>query len=184
MCASVVKNLTQWRDDILAAGPRHVTPDHGPDLVLVLDASDWGWGALSIDDLGRDTFVSAQWTSSDRRTFDTGSSVRAEPEGIYRACCRFVRTGHHRAVHIATDSSASKGALGKGHSRSYWMNHVCLRLQATFPDVVFTFEHIPGAANPADRISRGAAAPTADEIDSARQIADRAQAARGAGEKE
>lgn len=61
-------------------------------------------------------FAKQRWSDTDRRTFDTGSSVRAEPEGIYRACCRFVRHRHHRVVYVATDSSASAGAIMKGHS--------------------------------------------------------------------
>ena len=174
MCPSVGANLRKWRADVLKAGPRTITKPTAPSLVIIVDASDAGWGALAVDDLGKVRWAKQRWSERDKRTFDTGSSVRAEPEGIYRACCRFVLP-QHATVHVATDSSASAGALTRGHSRSYWMNHVCLRLQRTFKESTFIFRHTPGATNPADGISRELSEPTADDLDSALRIADDAR---------
>ena len=178
-CPSVLQSFRSWQLGVLRAKPRLVTEGEPPSLVIIVDASDSGWGAIAIDDMGRDLFHGSEWTTSDRRCFDTKLSVRAEPEGIYRACCRFIRWGRDKVVHIATDSMASKGAVSKGQSLSYWMNHVCWRLQSTFPGVTFTIQHIAGATNPADAISRGAPRPSLEELEAALDIADRARELRG-----
>ncbi len=127
-------------------------------------------GPLSIDDLGRERFASDPWSVVDRRRFDVRVSTRTEPEGILRACLRFVIPHKHRTVHIATDS-ASAAALAEGHSLSYWMNDVARRLQESFPGARFTLAHTPGDTNPADAISRGAMCPTAAEWDFTRGCA-------------
>ena len=115
-------------------------------------------------------------STADKRSFDTRVSTRAEPEGLFRACCRFVSRSGNRTVYIASDSSAATGAINKGSSLAYLVNHVCNRLRAAFPNVTFHVVHIPGITNPADGISRGAPEPSAGDWERARQIADDARA--------
>jgi len=176
LCPDVVHCLQRWRDDILAAPPRTVHAEQDPDLVIVVDASDYGLGALAIDDLNREQHFAQKWSLSDQRAFDTGVSTRSEPEGIFRACCRFVRRSHHRRVFIWSDSQASVHAYNKGHSLAYWMNHCIDRLRKTFPEVTFVVAHVPGKDNPADAISRGATEPTPEQWDQARKLSDEARA--------
>ena len=181
MCPDVYKNLRNWRDTILATKPRRILREESPDIVIIVDASDEGWGAISVDELGRILYDARKWSTADRRAFNTKHSVRAEPEGIYRACCRFVRAEHHRTVHVASDSAAAVGAISKGHSRSYWMNHTVVKLDRTFPRTRFIFAHTPGATNPADGISRELSEPTAADRDMAIKIAEKARAAHTGG---
>jgi hypothetical protein len=94
-----------------------------------------------------------------------------------------VRQSAHRTVYIASDSSAATGAVNKGCSLSYWMNHVCQKLQAAFPHITFQVVHIPGVTNPADGISRGAREPTPEDWECARRIADEAKATRVSGRR-
>lgn len=176
LCDAVTANLKRWRDDLLAAKPRVMHAPEYPDLVIIVDASDTGWGALSFDAHGRETFSAEQWSTADKRAFDTRVSTRAEPEGLYRACCAMVARHKHRAVHIMSDSSAATGAINKGSSGSYWMNYVCVKLQAAFPEVAIRVTHTPGNRNPADGVSRGEAEPSAADWSRAREIADAAKA--------
>ena len=46
-------------------------------------------------------------------------------------------------------------ALTRGDSPAFIMNGICLALQRDFPGVTLRLVHIPGMANPADKISRG-----------------------------
>lgn len=181
LCEDVVKNLRQWRADVLAAPPRHVTGPSPPDLVIIVDASRWGWGAIAIDELGREMSAKHAWSLADQRAFDTGSSVRSEPEGVYRSCCRFIRPGHHKKVFIWSDSSASVGAFNKQHSLSYFMNRCIYKLQCAFPGVEFILRHVPGKLNPADRGSRGDDETTPEQWDRARELADEARASQNSG---
>lgn len=174
MCESVMVNMRKWRADILAAQPRKISTPAAPSLFIVVDASDEGWGAISVDEFGKTQFVKQKWSDRDRRIMDTRLSVRAEPEGIYRACCRFIRPAKHATVYVATDSAAAAGALSKGHSRSYWMNHVNLRLQQTFPRSLVVVRHTPGKTNPADGVSRELAEPTPGDYERAVELADHA----------
>lgn len=183
LCDAVTANLKRWRDDVLAAKPRVMKAPEFPDLVIIVDASDTGWGALSFDAHGRETFVAERWSTSDKRAFDTRVSTRAEPEGLYRACCAMIARDRHRAVHIMSDSSAATGAINKGSSGSYWMNYVCVKLQAAFPEVAIQVTHTPGARNPADGVSRGEAEPSADDWARGREIADAAKATLVAGRR-
>jgi hypothetical protein len=181
LCEAVRQNFKLWRADVLAAPPRIMREPQHPELVIIVDASDTGWGALSFDEHGREGFRAAKWDTADRRAFNTKSSVRAEPEGLFRACCMLVRKSVHRTVYIASDSSAAVGAVNKGSSASYWMNHVCDKLQAAFPDTIFKVVHIRGEDNPADGISRGEAEPSSTDWEIARRIADDAKATRISG---
>ena len=183
LCDAVTKNLREWRDAILAAKPRVMSEPEFPELVIIVDASDDGWGALSFDNHGSETFRAQKWSTADRRAFDTKVSTRAESEGLYRACCMLVRHSAHRTVYIASDSSATTGAVNKGSSMSYWMNYVCRKLQAAFPHITFHVVHIPGATNPADGISRGLPEPSCEDWARARSIADEAKATRVSGRR-
>jgi hypothetical protein len=174
LCESVVSSMRAWRDDILRAAPRHVTAPCEPQLVIITDASNYGWGAIAMDDEGRESSSGQEWTTADHATNFTTHSARAEPEAVFRAACRWVRRRLHRLVHVISDSSTAVGALGKGHSASFHVNGVCARLNETFPGVRFVFSHVAGEKNPADAISRGATEPTAQEWDRARELADAA----------
>jgi len=181
LCDAVQKNFALWRDMVLQAAPRVMKEPMAPELVIIVDASDTGWGALSFDEHGREAFQRQQWTKADERCFDPKVSTRAEPEGLYRACCAFVRPNVHRTVYIASDSSATVGAINKGQSLSYWMNKVCDRLQAAFPGVDFKVVHTPGLGNPADGISRELLEPTSEDWSIGRKLADQAKATRFSG---
>ena len=79
-CPDVKRSFAQWRKDVLAAGPRHIAEEAHPDLVIVVEASDGGWGALAVDNLNRVLFAKQRWSDT----------LRAGASDIFRAGIRYL----------------------------------------------------------------------------------------------
>ena len=152
---NVASRVAKWERDVLEAPPRKITVPQEPTAVLITDAPDWGFGGIFINCAG-DVFHHAQtWSMADRETGFTKTSNFAEPEGILRLIRRFVKPSDRFKLKVRTDNDASVGAYAKGHSPSFFINQVCNRVQAEFPLLELDLEHLAGAKNPSDGISRG-----------------------------
>ena len=68
---------------------------------------------------------------------------------------RFVRPKERATVTVMNDNSAAVLAIAKGHSPAFVMNTVCDRIRRGFPHLTVGTEHLAGAVNPADGLSRG-----------------------------
>ena len=144
--------LRKWKHDLLRQKPRVVNLASAPDAFMVVDASAWGWAAAYVDSLGCEHYASNKWNPDDNFRFH---STHAEPEGIYRAICRFIKPGTQLKLKVATDSSSAQQTLPKGHAKSWFINEVCNRLYGTFPGLELDAQHIEGASMPVDQMSRG-----------------------------
>lgn len=122
-----------------------------PTLNIVVDASGVGFGAIATTDFTDCKMISGAWP--EEMLEKAQSSVWAEPEGIFMACCRFVRpTDTH--VRIYTDHSPVVYAAAAGYAKGFSPNLLLKRLRDTFKGVYFEIVHVKGVNNPADRFSR------------------------------
>ncbi len=136
-----------------------------PALILVTDASDWGWGALCLDtDSGLVDSCSVPWTRADRERLDVSKSSYAEPEAVYRALCRFVRPAENRPVAVYTDSTTAQWSLPKGYSPSFVVNAIAAKCRDAFPAVQLITHHVKGSENVVDPLSRGNTLPESAAI--------------------
>jgi hypothetical protein len=148
--------LKRWTEFSLRNTAVPCATEERASRVLITDASDWGWGALFFDYAsGAALSFGTPWTAEDRMTFDTNRSTYAEPEAIYRALCRFIKPWDSRPLLVLTDSSTAKYSLARGYSAAFPVNDVARRVKQHFPRLILEFEHVPGANNPADGLSRG-----------------------------
>jgi hypothetical protein len=132
-----------------------VTPRSPYDLIVVTDASEFGWGALAIDtSTGVLVTTAAAWRGSDLQ-WDLSRSTESEPLGILKALLRFVVPAKHRTVLVLTDHSGVLHALRAGHGRSFAYNYLAASTARLLPGVLLDVAHIAGAENPVDAASRG-----------------------------
>jgi hypothetical protein len=169
-CEHVQVNMEAWRKRLLEHLPRVVEQNAYPEAILVVDACRYGWCAAFVDEYGREMEHAERWREAD--AWFAGDSARSEPEGLYRALCRFVNPSKALRVCAVTDSTTAQLALPKGHSSSFFVNTVCTRLHAGFPGLRLTTRHIPGKDNPCDKGSRTGDKLTLDEWDCVRRMAD------------
>jgi hypothetical protein len=150
------RDLMKWIDDALVNVPRPIFDwSQQPSKYLFTDASAWGWGGILVDTLsGTVQHHSEPWKPSD--PVNISHSVETEPEGAYRALCRFIPvtlpTGTR--IELVTDSITTRAIVTKTYSGSLAVNRVGLFL-AKFSHLAISATHIPGVENPADEISRG-----------------------------
>lgn len=155
--------LARWTADVLAAAPRKISLDAPPSALMITDASDWGWGAVWLEDDGQVKTVSHPWTAQDRESGMTKKSVHAEPEAIYRALCCLVRPSRATTVAILTDNMAAKASIMKGYSPAFFVNTVAGKIRKSFPHMRFQVHHVAGVRNPVDKLSRGAKTISVDD---------------------
>jgi hypothetical protein len=110
------------------------------------------------------------------------SSVAAEPEGVWRAVCRFVRPSD-RSVAVLTDHQSLVAPAAKGYGKGWYYNLLLLRLRTTWPRITFRVSHVAGTHNPADEASRGGIWSQTQE-EHARTLAGERGVALGADERE
>ena len=133
------------------------------DLVLVTDASEDGWGAMSWSP-GKGTieFAHGVWSATDQLHALCRSTV-SEPLGVLRALRRFVSRAVRRVL-LLTDHSGLTYAVNAGFGRSEAYNSVMSQVALEYPWLGIEAAHIPGVDNPVDGISRGASALGADAL--------------------
>jgi hypothetical protein len=140
-----------------------VTPSHPYDLIIVTDASEYGYGVLAVDPAtGTMSAADGQWSVGDRR-WNLARSTESEPLGILKGLLRFVTPGVHRSVLILTDHTGVMHAVRQGHGRSEAYNTLVLRAKTLLPGVELDVAYIPGVDNPVDAASRGLDVTSLDE---------------------
>ena len=122
-------------------------------MYIVVDASEWGWGALLFDN--KRCFVRTgcgEWGKGDFR-----SSVKAEPLGVRQAVLHFKDNLKNCKVAILTDHESLVWASKSMFTHSYFYNECFVFLQGMKKEksLEFFFYFLAGVRNTADSLSRG-----------------------------
>ena len=150
-------DLALWKDTVLENAPAPLQdPEGEPDVFVMTDASDWGWGVLWSDGASGAIHTYAEPWGDTLSMEERKSSVIAEPVAVHRALCRIIRPNRRCVVRLATDSSAAMWAIRAGYSKSFRMNMIVHRIRGAFPLVDLRPQHVAGLRNSADKGSRGA----------------------------
>jgi hypothetical protein len=149
------RHIVSWIEDTLSnpwvLATRTPAPSEA-EVLLVTDASAWGWGALLWDwRSGRVLHTAHKWedTWKARRT-----STWSETEAIARALAHFFPEGAPESLAVMSDSAAAVGAFSKGRSAVYALNRAVDTAQRVIRETRPGFYHIEGDLNPADALSR------------------------------
>jgi len=147
---AALDELRAWTYQCIINDWRIIKPVRNEDHthVIVTDASGSGWGGICVD-LRSGSVQIANGTWDERM----GNSTDAEPEGIYRAFCRFVPPTAKWNILVATDHAAIPMLNGKRWSKGFGANLLFKRLNEWCSTIDFT--HVAGEDNMADGISRG-----------------------------
>jgi hypothetical protein len=153
---SIRHDIASWIVGLQRAPPTPVvTPPSPYDIIVVTDASEFGWGALAVDPkTGSMAAAEGTWSAMDRR-WNLGRSTESEPLGILKGLLRFVSPAAHRSVLVLTDHTGVTHAVRQGHGRSPAYNNLVLQCARLFPGVQVDAAYIPGSENPVDGASRG-----------------------------
>ena len=149
----VLAKLVQWFKELIRNKPTPiVSPLPQPDLSFFCDASEFGWGAVSISSSGVQ-LLQGQWTAEDKATYAVGSSTVAEPLAVRRIAALTVN-GSHKHVRILSDHMGLIFSGNKGYGKCQAYNDMCSFLH-TYTNTTFTFGFVPGKLNvTADKLSR------------------------------
>ena len=156
----VAKDLVAWIDEVLPNDPVPIFDD-APSVIITVDASAWGWGAIAMfSDTGAVQEIGKEWSPQDRAAYDVQKSVYAEPLAAYKALCHFVNPNAARkarmVIRVLTDNVAAVSCINAGYSPSFNVNRVAGLIKSTFAGSELRAEHIAGRSNEADPLSRGA----------------------------
>jgi hypothetical protein len=150
---AAMADLERWYKITSANRPTKIAdPSTVSDVILITDASRWGWGACAVIGDVVTRIAQAPWGDSltiEQKQFSTV----AEPEAIWRAICRLVPK-RATTVTVLTDHAPFVGASAKGYSPSASANAVLHRIKTRFPCLTIRARHIPGRTNPMDGLSR------------------------------
>lgn len=129
-------------------------PEATQQIEVYVDASRWGWGAVIIHG-AKVQHIRTQWTPDEHTTLQLWSSVTSEPLALRRAICMTATPGTH--LHVHTDHAPLTWALTKRWSPTPQYNDaIALVRELEQRGITVTCTFIPGHANPADALSRGA----------------------------
>lgn len=157
---SAMRPMQRWTEIALCNKPRRVVVDEEPEWIICTDASRWGWGYCAFNTAtGEVRCHGARWPEALEAQLgdQLGHSTTAEPHAITLSVLHLVAPlGPVRSVRIGTDNSAAMWSFRREFSsRSLEINRAITRLRLAMPDIRFDIAHIPGATNPADKLSRG-----------------------------
>ena len=162
---SVMPVLQRWTELVLRNEPRAVLPRETPDILLECDASKWGWGCCGLHVPTNTQFVhGAPWSDEMRRRFShkLGESTLAEPLGILHSMAHAqARFPDATRYAITNDNTVAVVSHRRGfNSRSWAINESLRAREELFPARKYSVElqHVAGATNIADGVSRGHAA--------------------------
>jgi hypothetical protein len=155
-CPHVVRNIQQWKNDLLASKPRTIRKEEKPTMCLITDACEVGWAAYFRDSTGREYHHAEKWSQLDHAKGFTAHSAQAEPEGAYRGICRFIKPNTDAVLLHGSDSKTAIAIAARGFSNSFFANTVASRLHRNFPKLRMKGVHIPGTqmTGLVDRTSR------------------------------
>lgn len=165
---SAAASMQRWTELILGNSPRRVLETGDPEILVMTDASSWGWGYIALNThTGKLHRHGAPWSSAMRQRYGSllKTSVFTEPRAIVNALCHLLRPGMPRRVRVGSDSSVSVATGNRGFcSRSYNLNQAAKRLNDSFGGrYTIDYVHVPGIVNTfADAESRGLATAAID----------------------
>lgn len=164
---TVWPSLERWTNLVITNAPRAVIPAGEPDLLMLTDASRWGFGYVSYDTrTGRVQCHGEPWSKYMVQKYGErlGHSTFAEPEAVIRSLCHRVSARAVdgappiRRIRIGTDNTVTEVAYARGYNiKSYDINRCLQRAYKLFPPSVYTIElrYVKGTENLADGHSRG-----------------------------
>jgi hypothetical protein len=151
-----LNELEKWFDIIMKNTPVPVVSKKtsSPDLILIVDSSALGWGAISVDvKTGSILCDKGIWPPHLLQKYQ--SSVAAEPAGIWAAMCRFISPRTHRSVLVLTDHQPMVYAGDSGRPKAFLYNELLEKTRVNFPGVSVKYKHVKGELMPSDGLSRG-----------------------------
>lgn len=153
LIGAALESAAAWLTEARTATPAPIVlPPTSPTFTIYCDASEWGWGAVSIGP-NAVHHLSGQWSEEDRKRYNVKSSLVAEPLGIWRAVSA-VATLTTPAITIFTDHKNL--TFKKKYSKNKNYNDLYEKLDTQYKNTRFTFNFIPGVQNTmADFLSRG-----------------------------
>ncbi len=101
---------------------------------------------------GPSSTTSEAWPAENSVSY--GSSVVAEPTGVWRAICRFVPP-RCKTFHVFTDHLPLVYACKSGRTSCAHYNEFLERMRINYPSSKFLLFHVAGNVMLADGISRG-----------------------------
>lgn len=154
----VTDELIVWIDIAAKNTPTEIITESNkhlpPDVTVFVDASEYGWGAVSISESCVKHYGGV-WSADDRSKFNLSLSTVAEPLAVQRALSAIVST-NFKHVAVFSDHMGLVFAGNKKYGKSQNYNAMCDFLHSRFPNTDFSFNFIPGEKNVlADGISRG-----------------------------
>ena len=156
--------LQQWIRALLDKEPcRLDTGDEGaPEIEIYTDASEWGWGAVSIWQGRTVETCAAPWSPEERALWRVECSVVAEPLAVVKAVCRCLKARGSNpdtrpTVKLWTDHLPIVWAARKGVGKAFSYSHMLTCLSQM--NYRFIFGFVAGKDNPADALSRGRQQP-------------------------
>lgn len=151
-------SLHSWAALAAANAPTAVhrpLPTSDPDITIFVDASAWGWAAVSWTRGAVWPEVIAQpWSAQELSTWNLGSSVAAEPLAFRKALKACVST-RFRHVRIFTDHQPLVYATARHDGRAFAYALASVDLHELRKTTHVEVHHVPGELNPADQPSRG-----------------------------
>lgn len=179
---TVWPSLERWTNLVIDNAPRAVNPVGEPDLLMLTDASRWGWGYVSYDTrTGSVQCHGEPWSKYMVKKHGNrlGHSTFTEPEAVIRSLCHRVSTRAVdgappiRRIRIGTDNTVTEVAYNRGYNiASYDINRCLQRAYKLFPPSVYTIElrYVRGVDNLADGRSRGIDIASEDVRDKAPEV--------------
>lgn len=153
LTAAAADSLRLWFKELIANKPTPIiSTSPEPDLTFFVDASEFGYGAVSISTCGVQ-LLQGQWSDEDRAAYDVSHSTVAEPLAVRRVAALTVHGGH-KHVRILSDHMGLIFAGNKGYGKCRAYNDMCIFL-SQYTSTVFTFGFVPGSLNvTSDKLSR------------------------------
>ena len=159
---SALVDLERWTALALKNEPRPVPTARRPDVLVLVDASAYGYGYVALDTTTGQTYThGARWSAAFVRAHGAEKLRRStftEPWAILLMKRHLVpQLGTDPCLRIGTDSVTAAATHRRGYSsRSYDLNAVAAADRTEFPRLRCELIHVAGTANGlADALSRG-----------------------------
>ena len=160
--SSVWPVLERWTSFVVANTARVVLPEQKPDVILMVDASRWGWGYISFDTRSGEVHDHGEaWDEFMERRFGDRleHSTFTEPRGYLNALKHRARiTPEARVFAMVTDSMVTMYSNDRGfNTASFHINECIRQKELYFPPSIYqiTNHYVDGPSNQADGLSRG-----------------------------
>lgn len=149
--------IGRWATEILEARPATWHQKAELQTVIYTDASSFGWGCCRIVG-GTVAMFGAPWTRDERRRYRVEHSCSSEPLAVIKSMCALLQFDKDSDIVIYTDHMPLVWAMNSRH-RGWSAYGEVARFVAGLKRGRVEFRFVPGAANPADAVSRGKFVP-------------------------